>query len=515
MGFEDFLQEIVNFINEVRTQKRQEVYQEYAVRITEYYFSHKDVIGQLRAAMGTDVELFSLFLFTLQFIVQDPQCIYELQQLSLREDFELFAALDLFFQIASLAFRDDKVHLSYSSCRRVYEHLLERVETELIGDVDYLPYEQRNNKRIILATDALLELYHAPTRLVFTMADCLHKLGYEVTIVVNVWKQPRERAEQYCFAPFRPNYNKDLGSLPTVEYNSNHYPVYQVFFGEGEMEQQRQLLKRIYDWKPLFVWYIGGSLPVNNIYKRVVTEVSMGCTDGYLCSCTPVLLSYMQSNSDDVRESIDYAVSHGQKLCNIKLANKFSRSNLSLTRKDLGIPEQSFAICVVGNRLDAELSLEFVQMLCELVEQSELYHIVLVGKCSPGILQGMEEARYTSLGFRTDLVDVLAMTDLFVNPPRQGGGGGAARAFAVGVPAVTYPDCDVSNVTGPDFCCQNLEEMRELIRRYAHDSEFYRQQQERARQVYKEREEVSDHAVDEVGRMLEQVTTWLESGEIV
>lgn len=514
MGFEDFLQKLVDFINAVRTQKPTEVYQEYAVQITEYYYSHEDVVGRLQEAVGTDVELYALFLFTLQFIVQDPKCVYELQQLPLRDDFELFAAIDVSFQVASLAFRDDNVHLPYSSQRKVFEHLLERVETELIGEVDFLPYGQRNKKRIVLATDALLELYHAPTKLVFTMADYLNKLGYEVIIVVNVWKQPRERGEQYCFAPFRPNYNKGLGSCSDVEYHSNEYTIYQIFFGEGEMEQQRQMLKRIYDWKPLFVWYIGGSLPVGNIYRRVVTELSMGCTDGYLCSCAPVLLSYMQSNSDDVRESIAYASSHGQKLYNIRIASKYDRSNLTLTRKDLGIPERSFVLSVVGNRLDDEISLEFVKMLRKLAGHSEIFHIVLVGECSEGVLEGIDRERYTCLGFRKDLVDVLAMTDLFVNPPRQGGGGGAARAFAVGVPVVTYPDCDVSNVTGPDFCCQSLEEMRGLIERYANDSDFYKKQQERVRQINKEREETSDHAADEVGRMIEQVTSWLESGEI-
>lgn len=516
MDCEEFLQRLVDFINEIRTQKRQEVYQLYANEIAEYYYSHGNgsVLGQLKEALETDVELLSLLLFALQFITEDKICVQELQQLLLREDIDVHAALDISFQLANLVFRNAEISLPYLDCRRVHEHLLMRVETELIGDTAFLPYKERNKKRIILATDTLLGLFHAPTKIVYQTADRLKLLGYDVVIIVNVRTQPLKRSEQYCILPFSPNYNKQLQQCNVFEYASNRYSVYQFFFCEEDMEQQKEMLQFIYDWKPLCVWYIGGSSPVADIYRRTVTQISMGCTDGYLCTCSPVLLSYMQSNSANVKKSIEYSLSHGQKIYNIKLADRHSRENPSLTRRDLGIPEKSFALCIVGNRLDAEISQGFIEMLRELVDESEEYHVVLIGKCKSDILQGIEEERQTRLGFRTDLIDVIAMTDLFVNPPRQGAGGGAVRAFAVGVPAVTCPNCDVSNVTGPDFCCQNLEEMKELIRRYSSDSEFYHKQQEKAYEVYREREHDADNSVQAIGEMLDQVKQWLEDGEI-
>ncbi len=516
MSFEDFLEEIVAFINEIRGETRAEVYQAHAYRILEYYLAHQneDVIGQLRHGLASDVELLSLVLFVLQFITEDPRCIRELQELVQREDIDIFVALDIVFQISNISFRDHKIHLSYADNRTVQHHLLERIEAELLEPACFLPYEQRNRKRIIIATDTLLEVLHAPSRIVYRIADYLHTLGYEVMLLVNVRLQPMERSEQYCLAPYSPNYNKLLDQYTSIEYEGNTYPVYQFYFSKDTWDQQKKLLDFIYQWKPLCVWNIGSSSPVQDIYRNIVTQISMGCTDGYACSEAPVLISYMQSGSDDVKESIEYAESHGQRLINIKFGSKFDRENWSLSRKELGIPEDSFALCVVGNRLDGEMSAEFIHMLRELVESSASYHIVLIGQCKPDLLRGIDAGRYSLLGFRKDLIDAIAMTDLFVNPPRQGGGGGAVRAFAVGVPVVTYPDCDVSNVTGEDFCCRDLQEMEMLIHRYATDQNYYQSQQEKVRAIYREREKASDSVIEEVRKMLEQVNEWLESGEI-
>jgi glycosyltransferase involved in cell wall biosynthesis len=280
------------------------------------------------------------------------------------------------------------------------------------------------------------------------------------------------------------------------------------------MNQQKELLDLIYRWKPLCVWNIGGSSPVCDIYRNMVTELFMGCTDGYACSAAQVLVSYMQSDSEDVKESIRYAKECGQKLHTIRIVTPFERENMSLTRKELGIPENSFALCIVGNRLDGELSAEFIGMLDALLDMSDKYHIVLVGECRKSLLGRLDADRYTMLGFRKDLLDVIAMTDLFVNPPRQGGGGGAGRAFAVGVPVVTFSNCDVSNVTGPDFCCQNLSQMQEQITRYHEDREFYKKQQEKVWDSYRKKRKLLGNVANEIQQMLQQVELWLQTGEI-
>ena len=99
----------------------------------------------------------------------------------------------------------------------------------------------------------------------------------------------------------------------------------------------------------------------------------------------------------------------------------------------------------------------------------------LIGRYRKQVPQKLE--KYVKcLGYREDLQEVLAMTDLFLNPKRMGAGGGAVYAIGVGVPVITLPDCDVAASVGDGFICNSYDEMYDLTKKYIHDNDFYASQ---------------------------------------
>ena len=60
--------------------------------------------------------------------------------------------------------------------------------------------------------------------------------------------------------------------------------------------------------------------------------------------------------------------------------------------------------------------------------------------------------RMRCLGHVPDIRALYGRCRVFLNPPRQGGGGGAAFALAEGLPVVTYGWGDGAVVSGPEFC---------------------------------------------------------------
>ena len=514
--FEGFLSDIVEFINEVRGQARQERYQLYANEIFKYYISYggKAVLEHLKNALNDDLELYSLVLFTLYTITESPDCIYYLYDLVQKNDIDIFACLDIYMNIQIIKFQNYKVKISYEMHRKIHKHLLERIQNELDMSMKFLPYKERNRKRILLATDTLLSEYHAPSRIVYLIIRTLCNLGYEVAIVVNVQMYDFQRRMQYCLTPYWKNYNRKYNFQSVLEYEGKKIPIHQMLFSEQTINEQKKLFDYVYQWKPMFVWMIGASEPIQDLYRNIVTQISMGCTDGYPFSESPVLASYMQSGSEYVKESVEYAKRQKQKLLNFDLDIKYQRENWKMTRKDLGIPERKFVLCIVGNRLDTEISIEFKEMLNDLLEIDHRFYIVLIGKCKNNLLKEFDSKRYKLLGYRKDINDVIAMTDLFINPPRQGGGGGAARALAVEVPVVTLPDCDVYNVVGNDFCYSDLHQMKQIIMRYLLDSDFYGDQQEKAKRIIQQRNYNADNFEKEIKKVVDQVEEWLEKGEI-
>lgn len=224
------------------------------------------------------------------------------------------------------------------------------------------------------------------------------------------------------------------------------------------------------------------------------------------------MLTYMESGSDLVRDQVAYIDAQGQKRYSIDIVVDYKTHQKTYAKTDFGFPKDSFIVCIVGNRLDQEMTEPFLRMLAEAASEQEKIWFAVIGECSRMVFPGISQERVKWLGMRLDLPDILQMTDLFVNPPRKGGGGGAARAAAVGVPVVTLPECDVANAVDEDFFVQDLTQMGQEIRRYCTDKAYYAEQQEKIQKLYERK--YQNHTTEHVKGMLAQVREWLENGEI-
>jgi len=84
------------------------------------------------------------------------------------------------------------------------------------------------------------------------------------------------------------------------------------------------------------------------------------------------------------------------------------------------------------------------------------------------------------LGLQEDMLAISEICDLYINPPRNGGGSSIAEALSKGKPAVTlnYGDCSIA--AGEEFCVKDLEEMKNTIIKYITDNDFYKKMSEKA-----------------------------------
>ena len=77
------------------------------------------------------------------------------------------------------------------------------------------------------------------------------------------------------------------------------------------------------------------------------------------------------------------------------------------------------------------------------------------------------------LGEVADIRALYGRCTALLNPPRQGGGGGAAYALAEGVPVVTYGWGDGASVSGPDFCVADRDAYLERAATLATDADAH------------------------------------------
>ena len=94
--------------------------------------------------------------------------------------------------------------------------------------------------------------------------------------------------------------------------------------------------------------------------------------------------------------------------------------------------------------------------------------------------------RFYFLGYTEELQKTMTIGDLFLNPPRQGGGTGAMYAILQEIPVVTLDNCDVQVNVGKVFTCDSIESMVNLVHQYCEDKGFMEKKKEACRRKAEE-----------------------------
>lgn len=520
---ERLLDDIVAFVNEAKENPESARIAVLIKNLEEDYICcEKERINYFQCfdmVFAQDTPMYLLVVSVLFFISQDGRMLCRAEKLLEKGDipYDLFAGVAL--QLNVNRFMSPGLAVSYEQNRHIHRvHIQQFMQALSVGRGYHLPervpFEQRNHKRILITTDALLDDLHAPTYIVLDFCRVLQEeLGYEVMLLVAVNKVNTELVSSYWMFPYEISYDERYQGNFVRNFRGSSIRGIQILIEEKTMLQIRQLLDAIRDWNPECVWDIGGGSILSETIGKMTTLISMPCTEGYAVSEAPVLVSYMVESKPEAVIRQQYIDSQGQKSIKIKMAREFESSGKVYTPGDFGVPEDSFLIAVVGNRLSTEIDYQFIQIMEQIARTEDKVHFVLVGFCNLEWEQEPLQGRVTTLGFRKDLNDVLKSMHLFLNPVRQGGGGGANRAISMDIPVITLGDCDVATCVGEPFVCDCLEEIPALVSRYCHDRLFYGQQVEECRKRCNERRK-ADNAVA-CRTVVETVHRWLSAKEIM
>lgn len=135
-----------------------------------------------------------------------------------------------------------------------------------------------------------------------------------------------------------------------------------------------------------------------------------------------------------------------------------------LPRAELGIDDKAVVWITAGFRLEHEIRDEWAKRMLELVARYPQVVWLLVGgegKLPPALAQA-GRGRVRALATRDDLPAILRSSDIYVNPPRMGGGFSVAEAMAEGLPVIALAGSDGGDKLGElalphlDACTERL-----------------------------------------------------------
>lgn len=334
-----------------------------------------------------------------------------------------------------------------------------------------IPLKERDKDLVMIFTIQFLDITHAPTRTVIERVKTLCKLGKKVVIV--------NTSEQYTFKGYIPMYRagrgrvlKEYNSVETLMMGSIEARFLQL---DGEYSTQHKmeiLTSLIKELKPYYILSIGSGSVVADLCGNIVPCASMAL----VFSTLPKTKNSMKILGRKLRPEEEKALSNTDSdIIESKFTFELKNQKMKFTRQEFNLPNDKFILVVVGIRLQYEVSDAFMKMI-ERVCQNNC-HVVFAGVMENyNDLKEKYNDMYKNssfIGYCDDILALMEICDLYVNPDRVGGGFSVIEAFAKGRPGVYLKKGDVYTAGGEDFAVNDFNEMEKQIIKYKDDKEYY------------------------------------------
>lgn len=129
---------------------------------------------------------------------------------------------------------------------------------------------------------------------------------------------------------------------------------------------------------------------------------------------------------------------------------KRSKKQWPVTRTEFGLDDRTVIWITAGFRLEHEINGEWASRMLQLMSRLPQVVWLLAGGegVLPSALQAAARGRVRALATRGDLPGIFRCSDVYVNPPRMGGGFSVAEAMAEGLAVTTFAGSDGGDKVG-------------------------------------------------------------------
>ncbi len=374
--------------------------------------------------------------------------------------------------------------------KRTYQFFVKNLEKYLAK----MPLEERNKNLVMITAIQFLNETHAPTKTVLERAKALKNLGKEVVII--------NTTEQYIIKGYVPMYSAGFGrtleeynNINEIKLGEDRFPFFQMPENSPVEYRLQVLSELVAKYKPYYILSIGTGSILADLCGNIVPCASMALA----FSTLPKTMNKMKilgrklsekEKENYAREDIDIIES--------RFTFELKPQKNKFSRKEKNLPENQFLLVVVGIRLEFEVDSKFMDMLSDVCGKG--CHVVFAG-IMDNYDRLMEEypvvsANSSFTGYCDDILALMEICDLYVNPDRLGGGFSVIEAFAKGRPGVYLNRGDVYTAGGEDFAVGSFAEMAKQIIKYKDDKDYYNKMaglaKERARLMTSSKEAIAD-----------------------
>lgn len=365
---------------------------------------------------------------------------------------------------------------------KLYDKVFYEYYEGLSDVLEVIPKEERNKDIIVIFTVQFLSEKHAPSRTALERCYTLAKAFGKKILLINT----KEMLTRTGFLPMYKisvgNMIEEYSNIDYLVYHNVNIPFYQPKEDMPSVPAIRKIIHMVREVKPYLIFSIGNGSITADLCGQIVPEAAMGVVFSNL-TFTKGTFSVIGRKIADAEW--DALIRQGYQKSSI-IESTFTFELLpkkrTITRDYFNLPEDRFVLVTVGTRLDDDINDEFIEVIQNTFQWGTF--LVFAGNFTKYnvLCDRYPELKNHSacIGYYDDVLSLMEICDLYVNPRRSGGGFSIVEAFHEGIPGVTINTGDVAIAAGDDFCVNDYNEMLEMIKKYKDDRLFYNRMSEKA-----------------------------------
>lgn len=316
---------------------------------------------------------------------------------------------------------------------------------ELVGK-QIKPRIPQNISRIMIIPSFFANPMHTPSMLTVNYATIFQQLGCRVFICAPQELRPTGMIKYHGAGR--------VVNLPTVDFSSwpQHIPKEITTFVLDEqlsMEARYcKTLELVTQFDPDLILCVGPYSPISSALYSVRPVLALPTNTASFLGSADV---WLRGSSIDLTED---EITWGQQFpLPISVTHPYRISSdrmniVSVTRQQLGIREDAVVLVTVGFRLSSEITADWANRISDIINADSRIVWILIGDVTPESLKEMPAGKIINLGVQSRAIDYLEICDIYVNPPRMGGGFSVLEAMSKACAVLTYADSDGGEKTG-------------------------------------------------------------------
>lgn len=375
---------------------------------------------------------------------------------------------------------------------RIYESAYEGLRRDCISafeeagagyPLQWISQEERQQDLVFVTTSQFLSEQHAPTKTALDRCYILMQELHKQVLLVNTAEQGADIGNVLLFRKMQTNYKKILCRRDHIRYRGIPIPFLQCDSRMPEVSGAQELIFLVREQKPSYIINIGGNSLVTDLLSEIVPVLTIATVFSGLATTRSQYQMIGRPLQESDRKILAFRGRSPEHVISGRFTFALKEQTQALSRKLLGVPEDGFALVIIGARIGREITDRFAALLEELVLEN--CFPVFVGELDYDALLARHEglrSHSVCLGSRSDVLAVMEHMDVYLNPKRNGGGSSVVEAMVKGVVPVTLPHGDVYVNTGELFAVSDEAAMREEVLCLKRDISYYQKKSDLARE---------------------------------